>query len=127
MLVKELVGGEVLSIAPEVSIAEAARAMHANDVGALAVVDEYSELEGIITERDLVKAMAAGDDPEATPTRNWMTEYPDTFGPEMDVSEAADWMLATGYRHIPIIDQGTPIGMMSIKDVLWALTGANGG
>jgi CBS domain-containing protein len=52
-----------------------------------------------------------------------MTFLPDTFGPELSVEDAADWMLATGYRHLPIVEvSGRVVGMVSIKDVLWALT-----
>jgi CBS domain-containing protein len=52
-----------------------------------------------------------------------MTALPDTFGPEMLVEDAADWMLATGYRHLPVVDEvGAVLGMVSIKDVLWAVT-----
>jgi CBS domain-containing protein len=40
----------------------------------------------------------------------------------MDIDEAADWMLASGFRHLPVVDEGRVIGVISIKDVLWALT-----
>ncbi len=52
----------------------------------------------------------------------WMTPYPDSFTPEMDVEEAASWMLATGFRHLPVVDGEAVLGVISIKDVLWALT-----
>ncbi len=47
---------------------------------------------------------------------------PDAFSPEMNVEDAANWMLATGYQHLPVVDVGVVIGMVSIKDVLWAMT-----
>jgi CBS domain-containing protein len=49
--------------------------------------------------------------------------YPDSFSPEMDVREAAEWMLAAGYRHLPVVEERRLIGMASIKDILWALAG----
>jgi CBS domain-containing protein len=51
-----------------------------------------------------------------------MTEYPDSFDPEMAIGEAAEWMLATGFRHLPVVDGGAVVGVISIKDVLWAVT-----
>ena len=126
MLVRELVGGEVLAVSPDVPIAETARIMKANDIGSLAVTGRDGDLEGIITERDLVAVLAAGVDASRAQTSQWMTEYPDTFGPEMDVIEASEWMLASGYRHIPVVENGLPVGMISIKDVLWAVTGPGG-
>ncbi len=52
-----------------------------------------------------------------------MTAYPDSIDPDMQVTEAAEWMLASGYRHIPVLDGSRILGMISIKDVLWAMTG----
>ena len=51
-----------------------------------------------------------------------MTPDPDTIEADMDVSDAADWLVASGYRHIPVVDGGRLVGVTSIKDVLWALT-----
>ncbi len=126
MLVRELVGGEVVAVGPQTSIDEAAKVMRSNEVSALAVELDH-QLLGILTERDLVKALAEGADLGTATAEEWMTEYPDTFGPEMGVSDAAEWMMATGYRHLPIVDDGRTIGMVSIKDVLWAMTAPDGG
>jgi CBS domain-containing protein len=96
--------------------------MKAEDVGSLAVLHE-GELEGILTERDILRAVAEGADLDTEFASEWMTPNPDTISAEFDVEEAADWMLATGYRHLPITDEdGALIGIASIKDVLWALT-----
>ena len=50
-------------------------------------------------------------------------DVPGLVSPEMSVREAADWMLAAGYRHLPVVEDGRLIGMASIKDILWALAG----
>jgi CBS domain-containing protein len=50
-----------------------------------------------------------------------MTPDPDTVGPEISVDEVAQWMLAAGYRHLPVMEDGELLGIASIKDVLWAL------
>ena len=96
--------------------------MQETGVGSLAVAVDDA-LEGILTERDMLKAVAEYADFDRDVASGWMTALPDTFGPEMPVEDAADWMLATGYRHLPIVDEiGSVIGMVSIKDVLWAVT-----
>ena len=122
MELRELVGGEVQSIAPEATVAEAAFIMEDMGVGSLAVVDD-GDLTGIFTERDVVRAVAEDSDAGAASVANWMTAYPDTSFPDMDVRAAADWMLASGYRHLPVHDGHNLVGMVSIKDILWALTG----
>jgi CBS domain-containing protein len=52
-----------------------------------------------------------------------MTIDPDSLDPDMPIKDAADWMLAAGYRHLPVVEGTTPIGMVSIKDILWGVTG----
>ena len=122
MTIRELVGGSVVAMQPTDSVRKAAELMKEAEVGSIAVeVDDA--LEGILTERDVLSAVADFADLDRDPISKWMTALPDTFGPEMSVQDAADWMLATGYRHLPVVDEGgTLLGMVSIKDVLWALT-----
>lgn len=121
MTVRELVGGEVIWVAPEATIRVAAVSMKTNGVGSLAV-EVDGALEGIFTERDLLDAVAGGADLDRARVEDWMTAYPDSIDPDMSVPEAADWMLASGYRHIPVVDAAGILGMISIKDVLWAMT-----
>ena len=122
MTIRELVGGSVVAMLPSDSVRKAAELMKEAEVGSIAVeVDDA--LEGILTERDVLNAVADFADLDRDSISKWMTALPDTFGPEMSVQDAADWMLATGYRHLPVVDEsGTLLGMVSIKDVLWALT-----
>lgn len=121
MNVRELVGGEIFSAGPKQSMGEAAGVMSAAGVGALAVLREH-RLVGIVTERDLVNACAEGVDVGEALVEEWMTKGPDSLDPDMDARDAAEWMLAAGYRHLPVADGENLIGMLSIKDVLWALT-----
>jgi len=121
MIVSELVGGEVVSIDPDATLLAAASAMDDMEVGSVVVVGGGG-LEGILTERDILKAVAAGASFETESVGSYMTSLPDTFGPEQSVRDAADWMLATGYRHLPVVEvSGRVVGMVSIKDVLWAV------
>lgn len=122
MTINELIGGEVVSVSPNDSLGHAVQTMVDTDVGSVAVrANDY--LEGILTERDILRAVAQSTDFDTAQVSDWMTAMPDTLGPDAAVEDAADWMLATGYRHLPVVDDGGQIlGMVSIKDVLWALT-----
>jgi len=119
---RELLSGEVETVKANTTIIDAATQMEHAGVGSLAVLDE-DEFSGIFTERDILKLVAAGADAASETVAGWMTMYPDAFLPDMDVKEAADWMLAAGYRHLPVIEDGRLVGMASIKDILWAMTG----
>lgn len=126
MELRELVGGEVVSIDSDATVAEGAAAMQQAGVGSLAVL-EKGEFHGIFTERDVVRSVAAGHGPQEEKVGDWMTPYPDSFSPDMSVNDAADWMLAVGYRHLPLVEKGDLIGMASIKDILWAVTSDSAG
>jgi CBS domain-containing protein len=75
---------------------------------------------GILTDRDVVRAVSEGADPADAVTA-WMTGSPDTVSPDVSVSEAADWLLETGYRHLPVTTGEELLGIVDIRDVLWAL------
>lgn len=117
-----LVGGSATVVGPEATLGDAAEALVANGVGSLGVVSDRS-LVGIITERDLVRAVAEGADPEQETVGTWMAEAPDTFSPDVDVDEAARWLLEVGYRHMSVMSDGELLGIVSIRDILWAMVG----
>lgn len=85
--------------------------------GSLGVV-EGTSLLGIITERDLVRAMAGGVDLDSEPVRSWMGADPDVFRPDTEVFEASEWLLASGYRHLPVVDESGLLGVVSLRDLL---------
>lgn len=121
MTVRELVGDEVVGIESTATMRDACRLMFSREVGALAVkLDRL--LVGIVTERDVLRACAEDADLDGVSVSDWMTRDPDSLDPEMTVDAAADWMLAAGYRHLPVLDGANLVGMVSIKDVLWGLT-----
>lgn len=117
-----LVGGSATVIGPEATLGDAAEALVGDDVGSLGVVADR-HLVGIITERDLVRALSSGADPESELVADWMAEAPDTFSPDVDVDEAAAWLLEVGYRHMPVMDDGELLGIVSIRDIMWAIIG----
>lgn len=121
MELREVLSGEVITIEHGLTVAEGAALMEQERVGSLAVVAD-DEIYGIFTERDVVRCVAAGYDSVDSTIGEWMTPYPDSFSPDMTIEDAADWMLAVGYRHLPVVEKGRLIGMTSIKDILWALT-----
>ena len=123
MQIRSLVGGTARLCGTTTSLEEAAQAMIAESTGSLGVV-EGSALAGIFTERDVLRAAAKGVDLAEENVKDWMTPDPDTVGPEVPVEEVAEWMLAAGYRHLPVMEDGELLGVASIKDVLWALHSA---
>lgn len=124
MQVGALVGGKSEVVGPDTSLFVAAESLMDNGIGSLAVVDGR-ELAGIFTERDLVRATAQGIDPHEGTVREWMTTAPDTIGPDVDVDEAAAWLLEMGYRHLPVMEGDELLGIVSIRDLLWAISSEN--
>ena len=119
MRVEALVSGASDFVGPETTLGDAADVLISRSIGALAVVDGRQVI-GILTDRDVVRAVSEGaelDDPVTT----WMTDSPDTVTPDVSVSEAADWLLETGYRHLPVTVGDELLGIVDIRDVLWAL------
>ncbi len=121
MEVRELVGGSVQMCGSTTTMAEAAALMVGEGVGSLGVRGPRG-LAGIVTERDVLRAVAEGVDLSVEPVTDWMTPDPDTVEGSMDVDDAAEWMVAAGYRHLPVMSGAKLIGIASIKDVLWAIT-----
>lgn len=120
MLIREIISGEIDACGPDVNLVEAAKRMIADDVGSLAVVDN-GDLVGILTERDVLRAVAEGRKLDSSKVADIMTPDPDSLSPEVETTDAASWMMAAGYRHLPVTSEGRLIGMVSIKDLVWAL------
>lgn len=120
MQLGDLVGQAPYLCGPDTTLLEAASAMEGSDLGSLAVVEGLS-LIGLITERDIRRAVANGTDLE-TPVSSVMSDDPDTFDPDLDVWDAAAWIVESGYRHLPVVgDDGDLLGVVSIRDLLKAL------
>lgn len=121
MRLEALVGGGAEVVGPEASLLDVARSMVKSGVGSVGVVDGHS-LVGILTERDILRAVAEDAVLQDAMSRDWMTPAPDTFPIDVDVEEAATWLLETGYRHMPVMDAGGELlGIVSIRDLLWAV------
>lgn len=120
MRLDSLVGGTTEIIGPEGTLLDAAEAMADQESDYVVVIDNR-ELVGILTERDLVMAVADGADLGAVLVEDWMSEAPDTFTPNVSVREAVAWLLETGYRHLPVLADGELLGVVTIRDLMWAL------
>lgn len=108
----------ILILAPTASIREAAMQMKERHVGSAMVV-EKGQLRGIFTERDaLTRVLAAGLDPDSTPLSQVMTGQIVTIGPQASLMDALRLMHDGGFRHVPVVEDGKPLGMVSIRDAL---------
>ena len=122
MKLGNLIGVPPVVCGPDLSLREACEVMLDEDIGSILIV-EGAALLGILTARDLVRATAA-DAPADDSVRQWMTSDPDTFHSETMLRDAVSWILDTGYRHMPVVDEGTPLAVISIKDLLFAVSEA---
>jgi CBS domain-containing protein len=109
--------GKVFSATPTQSVTEVAQAMVQGRVGSAVVIDG-PWLLGIFTERDALRAAGSGTDLNGASVKDWMTKDPVTVGPETDTEEAAALMATHGFRHLPVVDNGTVIGVVSLRDLL---------
>jgi CBS domain-containing protein len=117
--IREIIEGQDLLTAPStMSVAEAARLMKQRNVGAMMVVDE-GKLVGMFTERDaLFRVLAADLDGGSTPLAQVMTRNPRTITPERSFAHALGFMHEGRFRHLPVVEDGRPIGMISARDAL---------
>ncbi len=108
---------EPIEVAPEDTLGEVAERMSAANVGAV-IVKDYGRLIGILTERDMLKAMAARVHTSEARVRQWMTEDPITVPLDTSVEEAGRIMLENGFRHLPVTDElGQVVGVASLRHV----------
>ena len=122
--IAEVMRSEFIEVAPEDTLGEVADRMNALNVGAV-VVKDFGRLIGILTERDLLKAMAARVHTSEARVRQWMTENPITASADTDVEEAARVMLENGFRHLPVLDEnGQVAGVVSLRRVVGATQAA---
>jgi CBS domain-containing protein len=115
---------DFIEVAPEDTLGEVAEQMTAQNVGAV-VVKDHGTLIGILTERDLLKAMAARVHSSEARVRQWMTADPVTASADTDVEDASRVMLEHGFRHLPVLDdEGHVTGIVSLRRVVGAVQAA---
>ena len=117
---------DVLTVEPSATIGEAAEKMHAANVGAVVVVEDLARIVGIVTERDLLRAVAARARAAEARVRQWMTADPVTVAPETPVEEAARIMFEHNFRHLPVVKDGRSLGIVSLRVLArWAFDRAD--
>ena len=117
--VSEVMNPDVLTTTAETSVADAARSMVKAKVGSV-VVMQGSWLDGILTERDVLRAAASGEDLTASPVSKWMTSDPQSASLDMSLDDAAQLMLLNGFRHLPVVEGKEVRGVVSIRDLFAA-------
>jgi len=123
--VSDLPPGRLLSVTPQTRLADVARAMRLEDSDSAAVM-EGGRLVGIITERDLVRAIAEGVNPTQATAEVIMTPNPTTVNGDEDVSVVALKMMRLGIRHLPVVDdEGKPVGLVSARNLVAVLDRAS--
>jgi CBS domain-containing protein len=111
-------GQEPVTASANVTILEAARLMKQHNIGALMVVDN-EKLVGVFTERDgLFRVLAEGREAETTALGDVMTRNPQTIGPNSGFTHALQMMHEGRYRHLPVVEDGRVIGIVSVRDAL---------
>jgi citrate synthase len=114
--VRDLMSSPPLVCGTDASLAEAAQRMRDAESGSIIVVDDAKAI-GILTERDLLRSAAAGLDPGGERVGLWMTANPDTLGPEEEAGAAWASLTHHHYRHLPVVDAGVLVGVVSIRDL----------
>jgi CBS domain-containing protein len=107
---------DLLTVAPGDALGEVAQRMVERDVGAVLVMVGEA-LTGILTERDVLRAVAAGIEDE-TIVSDWMTRDPETMSPDDTTQHAAVLMIHGGFRHMPLVEGERVVGMLSIRDLM---------
>jgi CBS domain-containing protein len=107
---------DLLTVDAGLPLAEVAERMVEREVGAALVLDG-ERLAGIVTERDVLRAVARGIRDDAL-VRDWMTTDPDTIEPGETTQHAATLMMHGGFRHLPVTEEGAVVGILSIRDLM---------
>ena len=115
-VLRDLMNTRVVAARPGTSVAVAAAAMVEANVGS-AVVMQGKFLAGILTERDVLRAAASGEDLSASLVSEWMTPDPQSARPGTTIDEATQIMLLNGFRHLPIVEGREVCGVVSLRDL----------
>ena len=126
MQVKDGMSGVVLTINPGHSLREAAKAMADRSVGAAVVVDPEEPGPGIITERDVLQSIAAGQSPDSEKVADHLSGRLTFAAPDWSLERATEAMVRGGFRHLVIVDGGEMVGILSMRDIVrvWVTDGA---
>lgn len=112
----DLMTRDLLTVAPEDTLGEAAAKMTERGVGAV-VVSDFGRMIGILSERDIMRAVADRIHSSEARVREWMTADPITVTGETTIEDAGRTMLEHGFRHLPVVEGERPVGIVSLRDL----------
>ena len=118
MKVRDAMTEDVLTMTPNRSLREAARFMVEHNVGAAIIVDPEQPGPGIVTERDLVRSLGSGEDPDTELVRDHLTSNAVFADADWGLEDAADAMARGGFRHLVVLDHGEVEGIISMRDII---------
>jgi len=126
MHVRDGMSGMVVTVGPSHTLRDAARLMSDRKVGAAVVLDPDQPGPGIITERDVLHALAAGQDPDSEQVCDHLSAHLTFADPGWSLERAAEAMVRGNFRHLVVVDGGETVGVLSIRDVVrcWVQDGA---
>ena len=126
MQVRDVMTQATVTESQQDSLRSAAERMWRQQTGSL-LITEGGQLTGIITERDLLRAIALGADPDKTSVDDAMTAEVYTVPPDMQLQDAAREMAARWIRHLPVVEDGQLLGVVSMRDVTGVFAAMGGG
>lgn len=126
MLVRDGMTASAVTVGPGHSLKDAAQAMAQRNVGAAIVADPEQPGPGIITERDILRSVAAGEDPSVERVAEHLTSHLVFAAPDWSLEEAAVAMVRGKFRHLIVIESGEVVGVLSVRDIVrvWSEDGA---
>jgi len=114
--VRDIMSKDLVAVEPTSTVAEAATVMGERHVGSALVIED-DRASGIFTERDVLRALASDFDAAHHPVADWMTHNPTTVDVWADVRTARNLMLDGGFRHLPVLESGRLVGIVSLRDI----------
>ena len=127
MQVRDGMSRDVLSLGPHHTLRQASVQMAARHVGAAVVHDPEGDGIGILTERDLLESLGAGQDPDTEKVGDHLSATLTFAAPDWSLERAAEAMVRGGFRHLVIVDGGETVGVLSMRDIVrcWTDDGAS--
>jgi CBS domain-containing protein len=117
--VRDVMHTQLVTVDEPTTIAETASVMAQRRIGSVIVLDG-TEMVGIFTERDIVRALSQNFDAAGHQLTDWMTRNPVTVPPDADLDQARELMVTRNFRHLPVMEGGRLLGIISMRDVLAA-------
>jgi CBS domain-containing protein len=118
MKVRDAMTEHVLTITPGRTLREAAQFMTEHNVGAAVIMDPEQQGPGIVTERDVVRSLGAGQDPDSETVGAHLTARATFADGDWELTDAADAMARGGFRHLVVVENGDVQGIISMRDII---------